>query len=147
MRGSGLRTVKRPISTNARFFGVIAVAVVCAQVLCAQAVSAPRANAAHKPKMLTIHATIWKNLVITVAPKTFPKGTVVFKVRNRDVQPHKFTINCAVSQSIRPGGSASLTVTFRKASSYEFTLADYVPTAATGYQSAVGGIIKVTKGA
>ncbi len=110
---------------------------VAGMLVCVQAVFG-------SPKPAVVRATIWPNLIITVAPKTFRHGTVVFKVKNRDTQSHRFSINGAETTKIGPGKSVALTVTFRKPSTYEFTLPDYEPTAANGYQAAVGGTVKVT---
>ena len=96
---------------------------------------------------VVVRTTIWPNLDITFSPKTFKRGTIVFKVKNRAAQPHKFSINGVVSASISPRSVASVTVTFKRKATYTATLADCgYPTQCIGGNPDYGpsGSVKVT---
>jgi hypothetical protein len=96
---------------------------------------------------LVVRATIWPNLDLTFSPKAFKHGTVVFKVKNRSSQPHKFTINGVTSRYVRPQTVVALTVTFKRRGTYSATLADCgYPSMCTGGNPDIGpvGFIKAT---
>ena len=90
-----------------------------------------------------VRAVIWPNLAITVSPKSVKHGTIVFKIKNRDIRPHEFAINNVRSAKIKPQTTVEMTVTFKKPSTYSYTLPDYAASPKTGYL-AVGGQLKVT---
>ena len=71
-----------------------------------------------------VRATIWPNLIITFSPKTFKRGTVVIKVKNRSSQVHKFSINGVTSANLGPHGVAAITVRFKRPAIYTATLPD-----------------------
>jgi hypothetical protein len=89
-------------------------------------------------------AVIWPNFSITVSPKSVKRGTVVFKIKNRDdVGSHKFVINGVVSRDIKPHTIVALTVNFKKPGVYFFTLADPDPQSQVGSKK-IGGALTVT---
>jgi hypothetical protein len=108
--------------------------------LVAMFASAQVASATPPP---VVRAVIWPNLAITLAPKSVKHGTVVFKIKNRDVKAHEFSINNVESAMIKPHTVVAMTVTFKKPNIYSFTLPDFLAGPKTGYQ-AVGGQLKVT---
>ena len=87
-----------------------------------------------------------------LSTKTFKHGTVTFKIKNVGVGlPHTFKVctspkggsanSCAgkVTPNILPGKSATLTVTFAKAGSYE-----YLCTTPAHAAAGMKGVLKVT---
>ena len=93
---------------------------------------------------VTVRAVIWPNLKITVAPASFKAGQVTFVVKNRDSHPHQFSVNGVTWPKIKPHGSGTMTVTFKKPTVYSITLPDYFPAPNTRYVLP-GGSLKVTR--
>ena len=92
-------------------------------------------------------AVIWANFSVTVSPKSVKLGTVVFKIKNRDgTRSHKFSINGAVSPSIKPHSTIAMSVVFKKPGLYFFTLGDSNPGSQmqTGSSQAMGGALRVS---
>lgn len=87
-------------------------------------------------------AVIWSNLTITVSPKAVKPGTVVFKIRNRDLRRHSFAIDGYTSASIKPNKVVTMTVIFKKPGIYFFTLGDADAASEVGTKQ-VGGVLKV----
>ena len=83
---------------------------------------AATSSAATEPAV--VKATIWPNLIITFSPSKVKRGTVVFKIKNRATAAHEFSINGATTAKIKPHGSSSLTVTFKRRATYSATLPD-----------------------
>jgi len=104
-----------------------AVLLATPQLASASATSVPR---------VAVRAVIWPNLVITVAPKVFKKGTVVLKVKNRDSSAQQVEIDGSETQIIEPGETGRILVTFRKPGFYTFALPDQQQTYAAGYKKA-----------
>jgi len=92
---------------------------------------------------VAVRAVIWPNLVITVAPKVFKKGTVVLKVKNRDSSAQQVEIDGSETQIIEPGETGRMLVTFTKPGFYTFALPDQQQTYAAGYNKAATRV-KVT---
>lgn len=104
-----------------------------------------------KAGVVVVRVAIWPSLDLTFSPKVFKHGTVVFKVKNRSPQAHRFVINGVTSANIRPLHVVALTVTFKRRGTYSATLADcgYPPTptcVGVGYDPDTGpvGNVKVT---
>jgi hypothetical protein len=96
---------------------------------------------------LVVRVTIWPNLDIIFSPKAFKRGTVVFKIKNRSSQAHRFQINGVTSANVRPHAVVALTVTFKRRGGYSGTLADCgYPSTCVGGNPDVGpvGYVKVT---
>ena len=128
------------MSGRGAFAGRARVAAAAAAFVFALLVAAPASVAAGRP---TVKAVIWPNYAVTVAPKSVPRGKVVFQVRNRESTPQQFAVDGVETVLIPPGGSASVTVTFARRGRYAYTLPDYQPNAEHGYKP-VGGSITVT---
>ena len=101
-------------------------------------------SAATEP--VVVKATIWPNLIITFSPSKFKRGTVVFKIKNRATTAHEFSINGATTTKIKPHGTISLTVTFKRKALYSATLPDcgYPQPCGASTQTAPTGNVKVT---
>ena len=105
-------------------------------------VTSVSAAPAAPPPPVTVRAVIWPNLVITVAPASFKRGTVLFTIKNRDSMAHVFEINGVKSKPIAPHKVVAMTVTFKKPSVYSYTLPDYLPSPEHLFVK-VGGQVKV----
>jgi uncharacterized cupredoxin-like copper-binding protein len=70
----------------------------------------------------TVNVTAGKpsELRFTVLPKTITKGRVTFRVANRGKLVHDFKIAGKKTPTLKPGRSATLTVTFGKAGKYAY---------------------------
>ena len=76
----------------------------------------------------------------TLSKKSVPVGSVTFAIKNLGSLPHDFKIGGKVTKLITPKGSATLTVTFKKAGSYPYQCT--VP----GHAAAgMKGVLKVVK--
>ena len=118
----------------------IVLSVVAILTLVGSATAAPTATAP-----TVVRVTIWPNLAITLAPKTFKHGTVLFKIKNRDSIRHEFLINGVTSSFIKPHmGTGTMTVRFAKPNLYFYSLPDYKPTSYLSPYSLTGGQVKVT---
>jgi uncharacterized cupredoxin-like copper-binding protein len=105
---------------------VVAVGVVvgCTSVL--------SANAATRATVVTVTAGKPSTFAFTLSTKTVKTGTVTFKVTNKGTIAHTFKVcssskggsanSCAgaVTPTINPGKSATLSVKFAKAGTYEY---------------------------
>jgi len=119
--------------------GLVAVALMLATA------SAALPSTAARGKL--VHATIWPNLLVTFSPATFKHGTVVIEVKNKTPIPHQFSIDGVTSASVKPGGSVSVTVTFKRKAVYTATLPDCGypnPCALPPGHTSPGGNVKVT---
>jgi uncharacterized cupredoxin-like copper-binding protein len=56
----------------------------------------------------------------TLSTKRAGRGKVTFRLKNKGALVHDFKINGVTSSLIAPGGSASITVKFRKAGNYGY---------------------------
>lgn len=56
----------------------------------------------------------------TLSTKSARTGKVTFRIRNKGKLAHNFKINGVTSKLIAPGGSASITVNFKKKGSYRY---------------------------
>jgi uncharacterized cupredoxin-like copper-binding protein len=99
------------------------------------------AHSATKPKPSTVRVEAGKpsEFAYTVSPKTVPRGTVTFLVVNAGARAHDFTIAGKKTAILGPGGSAKLTVTFKKARGYV-----YFCTIAGHAVAGMKGVLKVT---
>jgi len=88
------------------------------------------------------NAVIWPNLTITVSPKSLEPGTVVFKIKNRDLRSHWFSIDGATSPKIKPHSIGAMTVKLTKPGIYFFTLGDPDALSEVGTKQ-VGGTLRV----
>jgi uncharacterized cupredoxin-like copper-binding protein len=77
----------------------------------------------------TTHHAAAKTTTVTVAMSEFkfklsklsaPKGTVVFKVTNKGKISHDFKINGKKTPLVKPGKSATLSITFAKAGKFAY---------------------------
>jgi len=90
------------------------------------AAPAPAARSGSAPpsaSAATTVSTTEADFSIALSQKAFTPGTYVFQVRNAGKYPHNLVIagpgvNSAASETMKPGGSAAVTVTM-KAGSYE----------------------------
>lgn len=92
-------------------------------------------------------AVIWPNFSVTVSPKSVKRGTVVFKIKNRDgTRSHKFSIDGAVSRSVKPDTTITMRVAFKRPGLYFFTLGDSNPGSQMqpGSSQAEGGALRVS---
>lgn len=69
---------------------------------------------------VTVTAGKPSELRFTLSKRTIAKGVTTFKVTNRGRLRHDFKIAGKKTPLLRPGRSASFTVTFRKAGRYPF---------------------------
>lgn len=88
--------------------------------------------AAAKPTIVTVTAGKPSEFRFTLSVKSVKHGTVTFKVTNKGILPHDFkvcssskggkAVTCAgkATPQIVPGKSATLTVTFKTAGTYEY---------------------------
>ena len=78
----------------------------------AAALAAPvAAPAAQAPTIATVTMREWR---FTVAPRTVPAGTVVFRVTNAGTIRHNFVVAGKRTRALSPGRSQVLRVTFRR---------------------------------
>jgi uncharacterized cupredoxin-like copper-binding protein len=77
----------------------------------------------------TTHHAAAKTTTVTVAMSEFkfklsktsaPKGAVAFKITNKGKIPHDFKINGKKSPLVKPGKTATLTITFAKAGKFAY---------------------------
>jgi uncharacterized cupredoxin-like copper-binding protein len=66
---------------------------------------------------ITVKATEFK---FTLSKKSAPHGKVTFKVTNKGHITHDFKINGKKTPMLKPGKSASLTVTLKKGKKYRY---------------------------
>jgi hypothetical protein len=104
-----------------------------AALLTALAAMTGSAGARTRPTSTAVHAVIWPNHIVTIAPKSAKVGKVVVKVKNRDTAPQQLQINGVETPFIEPGGSGQLTVTFKKPGLYSIALPDQAQTYAADY--------------
>jgi hypothetical protein len=71
-----------------------------------------------------VRVTISPDLLITFSPKTFKRGTIVFKITNRNNRAHSFMINGVTTKVINPNATLSARVTFKQPSIYTAALPD-----------------------
>jgi uncharacterized cupredoxin-like copper-binding protein len=90
-------------------------AVALAPALAAPSALAAKAHAASTK--VTVTAIEFK---FTLSKKSVKHGTVVFDVVNKGKLSHDFKIDGKKTPLIKPGKSATLTVTFAKAGSYPY---------------------------
>ena len=135
-----MKSVARSLRPTAE---TIRIATLALALLAMISVVLTRVGSATSARPLVVHITIWPNLDITVAPKSFRRGTVLLAIKNRDRVPRAFSINGLETRKIEPHKILRTRVTFTRADVYSFTLPGYVPTPETGWKS-VGGRLKVT---
>lgn len=99
---------------------------------CTLAVSASAGREAARATTVTVTAGKPSTFAFTLSTKSLKTGKVTFKVKNAGTIAHTFKVcssskggtgnSCAgkVTPSIAPGKSATLTVTFKKAGTYEY---------------------------
>jgi uncharacterized cupredoxin-like copper-binding protein len=75
----------------------------------------------------------------TLAKRTVPHGKVIFKITNKGSLSHDFKIAGKKTKLLSPGGSQTLTVTFRKAGRYQ-----YLCTVSGHAAAGMRGTLKVT---
>jgi uncharacterized cupredoxin-like copper-binding protein len=95
------------------------VVAACAAVLVPGAGSALAAKSqpAAKKATITVKAVEFK---FTLSKTSAPKGSVTFKVTNAGKVVHDFKINGKKTPLIKPGKSATLTVSFAKAGKFPY---------------------------
>ena len=99
----------------------VSVAAVAALAINAQAAVQPgSAHATRTAALVTIVKVTTFNSSFHVNPKTVPRGVVIFKITNKAVFPHDFSINGHTSKVLKKGESTTLRVTFLKPGHYVY---------------------------
>ena len=111
---------------------VLTFGAISAIVTLAWALPATAHKTAAKGTTVTVLAGKPSEFSFKLSTKTVPHGTVTFKVTDKGTIPHTFKV-CSSSKGgaantcagkatavISPGGSATLTVTFKTAGTYEY---------------------------
>ena len=100
----------------------VSVAAVAALAIPAQA--AVRPASAHATRRAALVTTIVRvttfNSSFHVNPKRVPRGVVIFKITNKAMFPHDFSINGHTSKVLKTGESTTLRVTFLKPGHYVY---------------------------
>jgi uncharacterized cupredoxin-like copper-binding protein len=115
---------------NNRALTLIRTAIVAVFVSGVAAVGIP-AQAALRPgsTQATRAAAIVTTTIVTVTtfnssfhvnPKRVPRGAVIFKITNKALFPHDFSINGRTSKVLKKGQSTTLRVTFLKPGHYVY---------------------------
>ena len=79
------------------------------------------AHATRKAALATTTVTVTTfNSSFHVNPKRVPRGVVIFKITNKAVFPHDFSINGHTSKVLKQGQSTTLRVTFLKPGHYVY---------------------------
>jgi uncharacterized cupredoxin-like copper-binding protein len=86
---------------------------VLASAVVALAIALP-ASAGPSATVVNVTAGKPSELKFTVSKKTVTKGKVTFKVANKGALEHDFKIGGKVTPKLKPGKTASLTVTLKK---------------------------------
>ena len=90
--------------------GLIAIG---ASIAVALTVALPVAAAASKATVVNVTAGKPSELKFTLSKKSSAKGVVTFKVTNRGALEHDFKIAGKVTKKLKPGKTATLTVTLK----------------------------------
>ena len=88
--------------------------VVAGLVLAATALAAPTKTA------VTVTAGKPSELRFTLSKKTVPAGAVTFTITNKGKSTHDFKIAGKVTKKLKPGSTATLKVTFKKAGKFQY---------------------------
>jgi uncharacterized cupredoxin-like copper-binding protein len=136
------------LARHKRLFALGALTAVLAILAAVPAV----AGAAAKAQTVNVSINAAKEFSFTVSPKAVKTGSVTFKITNKGNLPHDFKVcssnkggtatACAgkVTPMINPaGGTATLTVNFTKAGSYE-----YLCTVSGHAAAGMKGLLKVS---
>ncbi len=86
----------------------------------ALAIVVPAAFAAPKATAVNVTAGKPMELRFTLSKKSAVKGLVTFRVTNRGSSTHDFKIAGKVTKELRPGQTATLSVTFKRAGSFPY---------------------------
>lgn len=78
------------------------------------------ASGAPTASVVTVTAGKPMELRFILSKKSVAKGTVTFKVTNKGVLEHDFKIDGKVTKKLKPGQTATLKVTFKKAGKFPF---------------------------
>jgi|SRR5215471_13498705 len=79
------------------------------------------AHATRKAALATTTVTVTTfNSSFHVNPKRVPRGVVIFKITNKAVFPHDFSINGHTSKVLKQGQSTTMRVTFLKPGHYVY---------------------------
>jgi plastocyanin len=86
------------------------------------ALGIPAQAATHRAAMATttIVTVTTFNSSFHVNPKRVPRGVVIFKITNKAMFPHDFSINGHTSKVLKTGQSTTLRVTFLKPGHYVY---------------------------
>jgi len=100
----------------------LSVAAVAALAVSAQAALRPASAPATRSAALvtTIVKVTTFNSSFHVNPKTAPVGVVIFKITNKAMFQHDFSINGRTSKVLKKGQSTTLRVTFTKPGHYVY---------------------------
>ena len=115
MNGKVLMLIRTTIAS-------VSVAAVAGLGIPAQAALRPTsAHATRSAAVVTTIVTVTTfNSSFHVNPKTVPRGVVIFKITNKAVFPHDFSINGHTSKVLKTGQSTTLRVTFLKPGHYVY---------------------------
>jgi plastocyanin len=81
----------------------------------------PAQAATHRAAGATTIVTVTTfNSSFHVNPKRVPRGAVIFKITNKALFPHDFSINGRTSKVLKKGQSTTLRVTFLKPGHYVY---------------------------
>jgi uncharacterized cupredoxin-like copper-binding protein len=83
------------------------------------AVPATAATTHHAAKTTTVTVAM-SEFKFKLSKPSAPKGTVVFKVSNKGSVPHDFKINGKKTALLKPGTTATLSVTFTKTGTFAY---------------------------
>jgi uncharacterized cupredoxin-like copper-binding protein len=112
---------KSVLPIRAMTVSVFVTAVVAAGIPAQAALRPASAHATHRAAVLTttIKVTTF-NSSFHLSAKTAPRGVVIFKVTNKAVFGHDFSINGHTTKVLKKGQSATLRVTFLKPGHYVY---------------------------
>ena len=97
--------------------GLIAIG---ASIAVALAIALPVASGASRATVVKVTAGKPSELRFTLSKKASAKGVVAFKVTNRGALEHDFKIDGKVTKKLKPGYTATLTITFKKGGKFKY---------------------------
>jgi uncharacterized cupredoxin-like copper-binding protein len=97
--------------------GLIAV---LASMAVALAIALPAAFGAAKATVVNVTAGKPSELRFTLSKKAAAKGLVTFRVTNRGALEHDFKIGGKVTKKLKPGTTATLSVTFKRGGKFPY---------------------------
>ena len=116
MNGKALMLIRTTI-VSVSLAGVATLGIPAQAALRTASAHATRGSALETTTIVTVTTF---NSSFHVNPKRVPRGVVIFKITNKAVFPHDFSINGHTSKVLKTGESTTLRVTFLKPGHYVY---------------------------